>query len=31
MATRSVIGYKKEGEDKVKAVYCHFDGYLEGV
>ena len=34
MSTRSNIGYKiKEGEKKGQYafVYCHFDGYLEGV
>lgn len=29
MATRSAIGFWKE--DGIKAVYCHFDGYLSGV
>ena len=29
MATRSVIGVMHG--DKCKAVYCHWDGYLEGV
>jgi hypothetical protein len=29
MATRSLIGVMHG--DKCKAVYCHFDGYLEGV
>lgn len=29
MGTRSTIGIK-EG-DKVKAIYCHWDGYLSGV
>lgn len=29
MATRSTIGIKQG--DKVTAIYCHFDGYREGV
>ena len=30
MSTRSRIGIKLE-DGMVKSVYCHFDGYLEGV
>jgi len=30
MATRSAIGYKTP-EGKVRAVYCHWDGYVAGV
>jgi len=30
MATRSTIAVEQE-DGTVKAVYCHFDGYLEGV
>lgn len=28
MSTRSFIGYK-EGENKYKGIYCHFDGYIK--
>lgn len=28
MATRSMIGIQTD--DGVRAVYCHFDGYLDG-
>ena len=30
MATRSAIGMRTY-DGKIKAVYCHWDGYLEGV
>jgi hypothetical protein len=30
MATRSAIGYKTP-EGKVRAIYCHYDGYVAGV
>jgi len=30
MATRSAIGYKTP-EGKVRAIYCHYDGYVVGV
>lgn len=30
MSTRSMIGYQ-DTDGTVKAVYCHFDGYLSGV
>lgn len=30
MSTRSYIGIK-ENDDKIKYIYCHFDGYLQGV
>ena len=30
MATRSAIGYKTP-EGKVRAIYCHYDGYPAGV
>lgn len=30
MATRSLIGYATK-DNKVNYVYCHYDGYLEGV
>lgn len=30
MATRSAIGFRTH-TGKIKAVYCHWDGYLEGV
>ena len=30
MSTRSYIGIK-ESDDKVKYIYCHHDGYPEGV
>lgn len=30
MSTRSFIGYVDEDGD-IHAIYCHFDGYLEGV
>jgi len=29
MSTRSMIALKRE--DKITAIYCHFDGYVEGV
>ena len=30
MATRSAIGVRTH-DGKIKAVYCHWDGYIEGV
>lgn len=30
MATRSMIGIQQE-DGKVRAIYCHYDGYPEGV
>jgi hypothetical protein len=30
MATRSLIAYKNK-DDTFNVVYCHFDGYLDGV
>lgn len=30
MATRSAIGMRTH-DNRIKAVYCHWDGYLEGV
>ena len=30
MSTRSYIG-KKHNDDTFTAIYCHFDGYPEGV
>jgi len=30
MATRSRIG-KLEKDGKIKSIYCHFDGYIDGV
>ena len=30
MATRSIIGQVQE-EGNIKAIYCHYDGYLSGV
>lgn len=30
MATRSIIGQVQE-DASIKAIYCHWDGYLEGV
>jgi hypothetical protein len=30
MATRSVIGMRTE-DGRIRAVYCHWDGYIEGV
>ena len=29
MSTRSLIGIKRDGN--ITSIYCHFDGYLEGV
>ena len=31
MSTRSNIGYKDEDSGKYVYVYCHFDGYEDGV
>jgi hypothetical protein len=31
MSTRSNIGYKDKDSGEIHFVYCHFDGYLEGV
>ena len=32
MSTRSLIGILTgENKDKIEYIYCHFDGYLEGV
>ena len=30
MSTRSIIAIEQE-DKKIKSVYCHYDGYLEGV
>lgn len=31
MSTRSLIGLLSENKKDIKYIYCHFDGYLEGV
>lgn len=31
MSTRSLIGIYREEEKMVEYIYCHFDGYLDGV
>jgi hypothetical protein len=31
MSTRSRIGIEDQETGKVRSIYCHFDGYLEGV
>jgi hypothetical protein len=30
MSTRSMIGIQQE-DGKIEAIYCHYDGYPEGV
>lgn len=30
MSTRSMICYRDENS-QIKGIYCHFDGYIEGV
>lgn len=31
MATHAFIGIEDEGSGKIKGIYCHFDGYPDGV